>query len=254
MINKLIALNNEWCNKLERYLPQARVNIFHQYDETVARYMNSRTDQTIVDVGGGKTCSFAIHRKPDMNTKIIAVDMSQEEMENNLGVDEKKVAIIDQHLPFKDNEVDMVVSRSVLEHLKNLECFIVEANRILKKDGYFIHLFPSKFASFAIINQLLPKRLSKKIVTYFHPDTKGICGFPAYYNKCFYSSIKTLLKENGYEIANIYLSYYQASYFKFFIPLFLIMAFYEGFLQFFRAKNLCAYIMVVAKKSTGTKL
>lgn len=247
-MKRLFALNKGWCNKLERYLPQARVNIFNLYDKIVAQYMNSKPDQIIVDVGGGKTCPFAIYRKPDMNTKIIAVDMSKEEMKNNLEVDDKRVANIAQHLPFEDNEVDLIVSRSALEHLERLENFIVEANRILKKNGYFIHLFPSKFAPFAIINQLLPKRLSKKIVYYFYPDTKGICGFPAYYNRCFYSSIKSLLEKNDYQIAAIHLSYYQAQYFKFFFPLFLIIAFYEIVLQFFRAKNLCAYILIVAKK------
>ncbi len=48
-------------------------------------------------------------------------------------------------IPFDDNEFDLVVSTSVMEHVQNkLEAFC-EIKRILKPGGYAVHAFPSKF-------------------------------------------------------------------------------------------------------------
>lgn len=76
----------------------------------------------------------------------------------------------------------------------------------------------------------------------------GICGFPAFYDKCYYSAIKQLLGKHGFEIIEIKLSYYQSRYFNFFFPLFLISVIYEILLMVMGVKDLCAYILVVARK------
>lgn len=48
-------------------------------------------------------------------------------------------------IPFNDNEFDLVVSTSVMEHVQNkLEAFC-EIRRILKPGSYAVHAFPSKF-------------------------------------------------------------------------------------------------------------
>ena len=49
-------------------------------------------------------------------------------------------------------------------------------------------------------------------------------------------------------IARNWLNYFQTSYFSFFVPFFVIMAIYEMLLQYIRAKDLCAHILIVAKK------
>lgn len=100
--------------------------------------MNLKHNQIVVDVGGGKSCPFAKYKDPKMRTKIIAVDVSSEEMENNHDVDEKRVANIIQGLPFENEEVDLIVSRSALDH------FVINSKKVLKRNGYFIHLFPSR--------------------------------------------------------------------------------------------------------------
>ena len=78
--------------------------------------MNSRPNQIIVDVGGGKSCTFAQYRDPTQKARIIVGDVSQEELDYNIDVDEKKVANIARGLPFETEEVDLIVSRFVLEH------------------------------------------------------------------------------------------------------------------------------------------
>jgi SAM-dependent methyltransferase len=248
MLRKFFAANSRLCEKLEPYLPQARTNIFGLYEKTVARYMNSRVAQVVVDVGGGKSCGFAKYRDPGQRVRIIAVDVSDEELKHNTDVDETKVANIVQGLPFEAEEVDLIVSSSVLEHLPDLHGFIASSSQALKKGGYYIHRFPSKFAPFALINQALPQPLARKLLYFFKPESEGICGFPAYYNNCYYSAITELLEKHDFEIADLRLSYYQSQYYKFFAPLFLVSALYEALIQTIGAKNLCAHLLVIARK------
>src|SRR5947209_8158296 len=114
MLNKFVKVNRNLCKKAELYLPQAKPHIYRLYEAEVARYMNSRPKQIVVDVGGGKSCPFAKRRDPAMKTKIVAVDISEEEVKDNRDVDEKRVADITRGLPFGAEEVDLIVSRSVL--------------------------------------------------------------------------------------------------------------------------------------------
>ena len=48
-------------------------------------------------------------------------------------------------LPYEDNSINVVVSMSVLEHVDNKRTYFQEIHRILKPEGYSLHLFPSKW-------------------------------------------------------------------------------------------------------------
>ncbi len=248
MLAKFFALNRRVCLAMEKHLPQARPYVYGLYEEAVARHMNARPDQTVADIGGGKTCLFAKHRAPGAGTKIMAVDVSDEEMRENTDVDEKRVADVTRGLPFSPEEVDVIASSSVLEHLADLEGFIVSSGEALKSGGHSIHFFPSRFAPFALINQVLPKRLSRTLLFFLRPEMKGVGGFPAFYDNYYYSAITPLLERHGFEIVEMRFSYYQSPYFFFFVPLFVLSAVYEAIVNALGIRDLCAYMLVVARK------
>jgi SAM-dependent methyltransferase len=250
MIKNFIKFNRNFCKNFCTYLPQARIaGIYRFFEEVVGKYANSRNNQVIVDVGAGNSCHFINQINKGLDNKIIGIDVNLESLRNNVDVNEKLVGNVISGFPFKNDSIDIIVSRSVVEHLDNVEKFIINLQRVLRKGGYSIHAFPSKFAPFAVINQLLPNKLSRKILFYIFPESKGQCGFVSFYNKCYFSAIKTLFEKYNFEIIDIHISYMQShGYFGFFIPLFLIVAFYEMLLYYFGAKNLCAYILVITKK------
>ena len=47
--------------------------------------------------------------------------------------------------PFEDNDFDIVISTSVLEHAQNTEEIFQEIKRVLKPGGYAMHMYPSKW-------------------------------------------------------------------------------------------------------------
>ena len=118
----------------------------------------------------------------------------------------------------------------------------------MKKGGYTIHLLPSKYAPFAVLNQVLPNFISKRLLRFFHPGSAGICGFPAFYHQCFYSAMKDVLQKNSFRIVGMELDFEQSNYFNFFVPIFLLTALYEALILWLGIKNMCAFVLVVAQK------
>jgi ubiquinone/menaquinone biosynthesis C-methylase UbiE len=249
LLRALFAVNREMCDKIEPFLPQ-RLDLFALYEANVAQWMNLRANQIVLDVGSGRECAFARHRNPAMHTTIVALDVSREQLVANRDVDGKIVANVTDGLPVQSDMVDLIASRSVLEHIEDMELFVKESSRVLRSEGYFIHEFTSKFAPFALINQMLPSRLSKKLMKFLMPEKIGICGFPAVYDRCYYSALKKLLRANQLELVNTTFSYYQSRYWNFLFPMFVLSALYETVVRRLDARNLCAYLLIVARKNS----
>jgi len=233
---------------VEAFLPQVKVDIFSQYTQTVTNLIKGSAQKVIViDVGGGKHCPFA--GVDDGDTTIVAMDISEGDLRQNGDVNGRLVADIMGGLPFRSRTVDVITSRSVLEHVEDVTSFVEHASSVLKLGGYWVHLFPSKFSPFALINQLLPRNVSRAAVYFFRPGSKGVLGFPAFYDKCYYSAMRNLLLNNGFELVDVKASYYQSQYFDFCLPLFAASAIYEVLVELLGLRNLAAYILVVARRA-----
>ena len=243
-LQKFFQNNRATAHKLLKYLPQGPTLAFVDYEKIVLRYLNNKKDQVILDVGGGSECSFSASKPVEAH--LICLDISQEQLDQNLDADVCLLADATKEIPLPDNYVDLVISRAVMEHLESPQAFIQHSYRVMKPGGYAIHVFPCKFAPFAIINGLLPPSLSRKILFKFQPDMQGKGGFPAYYRECYYNGIKKIFLEAGFILKEIHFFHSQAVYFDFFLPLFLLVAFYE--ILTLNLKNLAAFILVVAQK------
>lgn len=218
------------------------------YAEEVTRLMNERPGLVVVDVGGGKTCHFANRRDAALGTKIVAVDISAEELESNTDVDEKRVADVTRELPFVDGEADLIVSRSVIEHLPDTDAFFSHCARALKPGGWTVHVFPSKFSPHSLLNQALPRGLSKRLLHTLFPWSRGVLGFPAYYDGCYPSEIARRLAAHGFEVTDVRVDYYQSEYYSFVLPVYVASAAYELAIRALGLRNLAAAALVVAQK------
>ena len=198
---------------------------------------------------GGRSCRFAELRRQESGVRIVGVDVSDDELKHNEDVDERIVADVVQGLPFDDGSVDMIVSRSVVEHLEDSEAFVRNAKHALRGGGYFIHLLPSRFAPFALVNRTLPNTVARKVVHALVPGSEGRLGFRTFYDHCSPAEIRALLSKHGFEIVELQTNYYQADYFDFFLPLYVLMATYELAAYKLRLEQLAATILVVARKS-----
>jgi 2-polyprenyl-6-hydroxyphenyl methylase/3-demethylubiquinone-9 3-methyltransferase len=248
-VRRFMRANQALSSRIEDRLPHAKPDLEEEYVERVRQHMSARNELLVVDVGGGRACPFARYREPGSRVKIVAVDVSAEELALNHDVDETRLADVAREMPFGVSTVDLVTSSSVFEHLQDLEGFVRNASQMLKPGGSFIHVFSCRYAPSALLNRLLPNWLTRRILHFVIPGSEGILGFPAYYDRCYASAVRSLLDRHGLEVIELRPGYFAADYFGFFVPFFLGVASYELIAWALDAENLAAVMLVVARKS-----
>ncbi len=255
VLRNFVRANRRICAAIERRLPQRRLDISLLYERTVGEKMRGLpASSIIVDAGGGRLCPYAEY-KPE-GIRIIAVDVTDEDLLRNIEADEWRVADITTHLPFNDGEVAIVTSKHVLEHLPDAASFVDEAHRILRPDGLLVNLFPGRYAPFAVLSRLLPDGLKQRLVHGLHPETIGTHRFHTWYDRCYSSAFLRLLEEHGFEVEREVVSYYQSHYFGFLVPLYLASVLWELVLMALHARDSAASFLFVARRTStpNTKL
>ena len=171
------------------------------------------------------------------------------ELEHNRQVDDRRVADVTEHLPFEDGEVGLVASRTVMEHLLDVDAFIGHSARVLASGGYAVHLIPGRYSMFAIAGRLIPFSVAKRILHFLRPEMKGIMEFPPYYDRCNPRALRTALERHGFADIEMQVSYSQSDYFDALLPAFLACGLYERIVSWLNLRELAAYSLVVARKA-----
>jgi ubiquinone/menaquinone biosynthesis C-methylase UbiE len=248
-VSRFLRLNFRLSAAVQARLQDNSTNLYRRYDEVVARSVPRSPDAVVVDVGGGRGCSF-VHHLPARasRARIVAVDVSPEELASNRDVDETRVADIVHGLPFEDGQVQLIASRTTLEHVPDVDAFFRHAARVLAPGGLAIHLIPSRYSLFAIAARLLPFGPTKALLHRLYPWTKEVVEFPVFYDRCYPSGIEESLERHGFRDVRIEVSYNQTGYFAAFFPAYLLCVLYESIVRRLGLRNLAAYMLVVAEK------
>ena len=250
LLTRFIAANRRLSKATEERLPPFFTHHLHTlYKYEVAELLNRRSGLVILDIGGGKDCPFLPYVNEPRTHLIVALDYSEKELRRNRHIDQKIVADAAAHgFPFRDRSVDLIVSRSVLEHLEDNAVFFENCAHVLRPGGVLIHTFACKFAPFSLINQLLPNRLARRLIAYFHPQWQDDCGFRAFYDRCYFSAVRRLLERNDFQNSRFTFRYYQSIYFDFFFPLYALMLAYDLIISFLGVRNLACGLLVTAER------
>lgn len=243
-LHNYITKNREISRRVSTYLPTRKIDPFNDYEDTVTKVVKQIKNPLVLDIGGGKQCFLA--SRNISNNRIICLDLQMRQLCANC--DANYLIMGDaMNIPLSDHSVDLVISRSFIEHVPSVATFFQEANRVLKKGGYLISVFPGKLALFAIINRFLPEYLSKKTLHHLVSTRENELGFKAYYDRCYFTGIKNLLNKTDFKVLDIKDYHFSSAYFEFFLPLFLISCVYEICTQAF--KNLASYLLIIAQKN-----
>ena len=250
LLARFLAANRRLSKFTEDHLPISfRQHLHTLYKYEVSALVNRRNGQLAIDIGGGKECPFLpFVLNKDINL-IVSIDNSEEQLRYNRMLRCKVVAdAAAAELPFRDGSADIIASRSVVEHLSDNAAFFGNCARVLRPGGVLVHTFPCKFAPFALLNRCIPNWLTRCLLAYFHPQWKDECGFRAFYDRCYFSAIRTLLATNGFKNPQFVFRYYQSIYFDFFYPLYILMLAYDLLIWLFSARNLACGILVTAER------
>jgi len=250
-VRRLISLNQWICLKIEGLLPQRFTQHLHTiYRYEVARLANASPNPVILDIGGGKECPFLPHLERPEQCLIVALDISESELRRNQDVRNRVAADASApSLPFAPTTVDVIASRSVVEHVHDVAKFFGNCAELLRPGGYAVHTFPCKYSPFALLNRILPNRVAQRLLYFFYPEWEEACGFLAYYDRCCYSEIVQLANNCGLEIVQVEIRYYQAIYYTFCVPMYLVMLAYDLIMYALDARNLACQLLIFTRRS-----
>lgn len=200
----------------------------------------------VVDVGGGRHCSFADQLPLDRDIDVIAVDVSPEELAANTSADEVRLGDVVEHLPFGDGEVDLIVSRTLLEHVQSVERAACEMARVLRPGGRSIHLVPCRYSLFATAARLMPFVMVKRMLQTLLPEAQGVVEFDVVYDQGHPAALERAFSAAGFSQVDIECTWDQSGYFHWLFPAFALVLAYQRTVEALGLRVLASYVVIRA--------
>ena len=200
----------------------------------------------VLDLGGGRRCLYAGSVEPPGRVKLVAVDISPEELALNADVVETCVADVAVDLPVPDESVDLILSRALLEHVDGVPAAIRHMSRVLRPGGVALHFVPCRYSLFGTAARLLPFGPLLRLKHRISPETRDIIGFKIHYDHCFPPALEREFEAAGFAQVEVKVTWACSGYFSPIYPLYIFHALYEQIVRRLRLRRLAAYALVKA--------
>ena len=198
----------------ERYFTEEHP--YRTFEAEVARHL--RAEHSLLDVGCGRSAPV-LSKYKGRARRLIGVDLVDFQEIEGLELLRTDIA----SMPLPSSSVDLVMSRSVMEHVTDPRAVYGEIYRVLKPGGYCIVLTANLWDYASIIAMLVPNRFHPWIVSKTEGREEHDV-FPVDYRTNTRRSIARWANTTGFELASFnYLGQYP-SYFMFNGALFLAAA------------------------------
>ena len=246
----LILASSRVASMLEaRGWVESEQPLWRQFEGDVEQALQAVPDGgTFVDLGGGRRCVYAAAVPRHRGVRLVAVDVSVDELALNEDADVKLVADVAHGLPFEDGGVDLLVSRVVLEHVDGVPEAVRQMARVIPPGGRTIHFMPGRWATFAVAARLLPFDVLLKVLHFAVPGSVGVVEFDVHYDHTEPVALERVFREAGFRDVRISWTAAQADYFKAFLPAYLVVAAYQTLVRRLGLRRLAAYVIVDARR------
>jgi SAM-dependent methyltransferase len=182
---------------------------------------------TLLDAGCGRTAPILASYR-GRAARLIGVDMVEFDVHDASGLELYRADLA--AIPVEDASVDVVMARSVMEHVIDPGSVYAEVCRVLKPGGHFVFLTANLWDYASLVARVVPNRLHPWIVS----RTEGRAEhdvFPIAYKSNTRRAVERWAGIAGLEVLEIdYLGQYPA-YFMFNGFLFLVATGYEKILE-----------------------
>ena len=221
--------------------------VFDQFPKLAAVLFALPSTKRVIDAGAGAAWCFPIEYKAYFGLTLIGVDIDPDEMARNPALDQRVVGDVCASLNVENGAVDLITSYSGVEHFPDNAAFLRNCHKALRPGGRWIGQFPSRYASFAILNRLIPEGLKQRLLKSLRPDAADHLGFKAHYDRTHYSAFRKMAEEAGFLVEYWHPGYFHF-YFAFFTPLYLLSLF-SGLLRMaFGTRDFATYNLFILRK------
>tara|TARA_B100001109_G_C18862007_1_gene474513 strand:- start:801 stop:1469 length:669 start_codon:yes stop_codon:yes gene_type:complete len=136
-------LTNKYDEKSHPYTDYSR-----KLCEYLCKVYELKKGMTMLEPGCGR-CEHLKHFQ-DLGLEVFGSDISNEVLEYATNIDIKISDLEKNGLPYQDNSMDIIYSKSFIEHLSDPGLYLKEANRVLKPGGLLLTLVPDWEANYKI--------------------------------------------------------------------------------------------------------
>lgn len=222
-------------------------SVFDMFPKLATMLFALPSTRRVLDAGAGAAWCFPIEYKSYFGLTLIGNDIDADEMALNPALDERVVGDVCKSLNVDNGTVDLITSYSGVEHFPDNAAFLRNCHKALRPGGRWIGQFPSRYASFAILNRLIPEDLKQRLLKALRPDAVDHIGFKAHYDRTQYSEFRKMAEEAGFVVEHWHPGYFHF-YFGFFTPLYLL-SLVSGLLRMaFGARDFATYNLFVLRK------
>lgn len=181
----------------------------------------ARPGLTILDAGCGRRAPN-LQELRDSGARLIGVDLVRLEPQPGMELIEGDLA----RIPLPDGSIDLIYSRSVMEHVVDPHAVYAESARLLKPGGRWIFLTANRWDYVSLVSRLTPNRLHPSLVRRFEGRAE-IDVFPTAYRTNDRRQIGRHAVAHGFAIDRFERhGQYPAMFYRI-GPLFLIATLYE---------------------------
>lgn len=177
----------------QRFYPEANISGLSHIDGTVTFFNQiaaiMRPTDLILDFGAGRgellLDDVVAHRRNIANFKdrchhVDGCDIDPVVLQNPF-LDDAAVITAGRPLPYEDNRFDIVIARSVFEHIEDPDFVARELLRVVKPRGIIAATTPNKWGYIALAARAVPNRLHVRVLSRSQPERKAEDVFPTRY-------------------------------------------------------------------------
>ena len=182
---------------LKRYYP-AEQDPYRLYEKQIAHYL--RRKHMLLDAGCGRLAPV-LHLFREQVEKAIGVDLVQFSPE----LADSGLLLLNCELtaiPLASASLDLIISRSVVEHLADPACAYAEFHRLLKPGGRLIFITPNVWSYPMVASRIIPNRFHAAVVDWAEGRPKDDT-FETYYRSNSFRAIRRLAAGTAFEVTSL---------------------------------------------------
>lgn len=172
------------------------LNAWEAYEALIKQHL--RDGLTVLDVGCGKGLAGPFPWEQYPGVELIGLDPDPAAAQNP-----RLTRFIllpeDGSWPLPDASVEVVICRSVLEHVASPAGFFAELGRVLRAGGVFIFLTPNRWHPSMVASRVLPTRAKSRFLRWADRRAEDDV-FPTFYRMNTAACLGRLAREHGFTV------------------------------------------------------
>lgn len=147
-----------------------------------------------------------------------------------------------------ENKYDLIISITLLEHVRDNDASITQTYKALRTGGYTIHYLPSKYHPYSLALRIAGPKWQRRLVKTLRPWAVDVTGYPAFFDRSSPKEMRKLFNCKGFECVET-ISFFRANdYFRFFFPFYIAVTLWENICKKLKWEQLCSGFVIIARQ------